>query len=116
MLLHEILSRHKEANVSTLTLLMQDAEHLKIYYRSLEKVIAQIATEIEMREIMLDSVTEVEGDDDTKKAFQDQVNSLPDDSVRTTFYALLLSGIVSICSFFRNTAETITQGVLAIVR
>ena len=116
MLLHEILSRHKEANVSTLTLLMLDAEHLKIYYRSLEKVIAQIATEIEMREIMLDSVTEVDSDKDTKKAFEDQVNSLPDDSIRTTFYALVLSGIVSICSFFRNTAETITQGTLAIIR
>ncbi len=79
-------------------------------------MIVQYAVESELREIMLDSVTEVDGNEDTKKAFKDQVDSLPADSIRTTFYALVLSGIVSVCSFFRNTAETLTQGIIEVVR
>ena len=113
-LLHEILARHKDANVSTLRLAILDSEHLRMYYRALEKVIAQHATDIEMREIMLDSVTEVDGDEDNKTAFKDQVDSLPDNSIRTTFYAMVLSGIVSVCSYFRNTAELLTQGVIRV--
>ena len=115
LLLHEILARHKEANVSTLKLFILDSKSLKLYYRALEKVIAQVATDLEMREIMLDSITEVD-DDDNKIAFKGHVENLPDESIRTSFYAMVLSGIYSVCSYFRNTTERITNAGIDVGR